>query len=326
MNVYLYELDIDEYGSEVSLPCRLDEYILKFTFFFDTIYLQGSSCLKRSDLFLFFNHHPDLFISDGNKHPLISFVLDSHHESLNGYIENRMKLLSNKRNNIEKSIYIERSAIKKSKELDHKIKRIDIKDRDHDVNVFFKQYLIELSNKMITFPEKDFNIGASIVRSYVLDNNFIQTFELNKEIGRNLLDNKSKYCIGRCIRECYFKANASAVNCDFHCNNWKLQYENINRYIQLIGLERVFKYNWKIDRHIIDKIKSLISFQSLLAIYFNFNNSERFIAFCDYIELKRKDSIYFLYEEPYFSKQLKLFNHDMNIIKRRFVSYHDERG
>lgn len=40
MNVYLYELDIDEYGSEVSLLCLLDEYISKFIFFVDTVYFQ----------------------------------------------------------------------------------------------------------------------------------------------------------------------------------------------------------------------------------------------------------------------------------------------
>ena len=332
MNIYLHELDINEYGTEIQLPCMIEEYILKYVFFTDTVYLQGSSPLKRKDMFEFSSRYYDLFASNGigSIGPLISLVLDPNYESLNHYIENRIELLeknSSGEQNIEKTIYKENKAVKKAIAIDNKIISGDIKRRDHNVNAFFKQYLAELASEIATSSRDDFVKALEVILDYVQNNDFIQTFKLQEKIEQTVTQRASSIVLGQRIRKCYFRANAAAVNCEYHSRKWHLDYKNINAYAELIGLNRVFKYNWKLDRRIIEAIRNADSFKRLLNIYFAFDCCERFIVFCNLIKTKKNSNPQFwFYETALFKKESRAFQRDMNRLKRTVISYHEERG
>lgn len=326
MNVYLHELDIDEYGTEISLPCDIAEYLLKFVFFTDEVYLQSSSTLKRQDLFFFFQRHPDLFGTDGidGANPCIAFVLDPRYESISDYTDDRLRILSthsDKGQNTELAIYKSNRAEKRASEVDHIVSSGDIRRRDHDVNIFFKHNLLNLEIPIIG---DDITKGLETIYEYVLHNAFIQTFELMNRIEGVVANRNSSKIIGKYIRKCYFEANAAAVGCDFHNRDWHLCYENINQYAELIGLNRIFNYNWELDRFLVTSIKNIPSYKSLIAMYYNFSDTQRFRAFCDYVYTRKSNPLYVFYEIAYFGKLKAAFQSDMKKLKDK--TYHEERG
>ncbi len=328
LNIYLHEIDIDEHGAEVSLPCTLEQYLLKYVFFADGVFLQSSSSLKRQDMFAFFQRHSDLFgngdSSDGSGY--IFFVLDPRYDSVGEYIDDRLGILSRQPGsgqNIEYMIYKENEAGKRAGEVDSIVKKDDIKRRVHDVNTFFKYNLLNLN---IPLEGEDFLNGTKMISEYVLQNGFVQTFELMKRIEGIVVNRESAEILGRAVRRCYFEANAAAVGCEYHNRDWRLRYNNINLYCELIGLNRIFRYNWKINKELVTKIKNLPSFRSLISIYYNFNDSKRFLAFFDSIMKKTNNPAYVFYEKPRFYKLKSLFQKDLEELKNSIVIYHEERG
>ena len=261
MNVYLHELDVNEHGTEISLPCVIDEYLIKYCLFVDEVYLQSSSSLKRQDVFLFFQNHFDLCCTDDTGFgSLVTFVLDSCYESLSHYIDDRLTKLSKQIHgeiNTELTIYRANKAVDRAKKLDLVIQSDDIKRRNHNIDSIFKSNLL---NCHIPIIGDDFSLGKNIITNYVLQSEFVQTFQLMDLIKKSVLYDLSADEIGKYIRKCYYSANAEAVDCTFHDRDWHLCYENISRFSELIGLDRIFRYKWDLKRDVVIAIKKLHSF------------------------------------------------------------------
>lgn len=324
MNVYLHEIDIDEHGSEINLPCSIHEYLIKYIFFSDGVYLQSSSSLKRNDMITFFRSHPDFFSAqnDGGT-PHISFVLDPKYESLLHYTDERMHILSTHANNqnMELSVYRENNAVQRAKELDLLIKEDDIKRRLHDVNIFYRSYLQSLEIPVIG---EDIQKGINVINDYILHNDFIQTFDLMSKVDEVVANHESSEIIGKAVRNSYFRANAAAVNCDLHNRDWHLEYRYIHQYANAIGLSRLFQYNWKLDSNIVTIIKSFQSFHNLRSLYYTFNDPVRFLAFIANITKGQSSSQYYFHEKAYFIYLRKALKKDLDSLKHSV--YHEERG
>lgn len=324
MNVYLHEIDINENGTEISLPCSIYEYLTKFILFTDQIYLQSSSALKRRDMVHFYCSHPDYFtVQNQNDPPYISFVLDPRFNSLSEYIDDRMSILSSNsdKQNTELAIYRDNKALQIAKRIDGGIKSEEFAHRSHNVNVIYRN---NLQNLNITVEGNDISKGIDIINDYVINNKFIQTFDLMAKIDNVVIREKSRQMFGKAIRTSYFQANATAVNCTYHNRDWHLLYSNINQYCAAIGLDRLFIYNWKINAKIITIIKSFSSFKNLISLYYSMSDHQRFIAFLDYATSRKDNSLYHLYEVAYFKKQRSSLKKELDSLKS-FVPYHEER-
>lgn len=323
MNVYLHEIDIDEKGAEISLPCSIYEYITKFIFFADSVYLQSSSALKRKDMIYFYCSHSDFFTAiNDNRTPYISFVLDPRFSSLSEYIDSRLSILSSNsdQQNIELSVYMENNAEQKAKEIDDGIKSGDFARRTENINIIYRN---NLQNLNISKGGDDIRKGIEIIDDYVINNNFIQTFDLMNRIDNVVTNQESLDLLGKAIRNSYFEANAAAVGCAYHSRDWHLHYSNIDQFSSAIGLNRLFKFNWKIDSIIVTKIKSLPSFQNLLNLYYAMDDHARFCAFMTYLLTGKDSSLYHFHEITYFRKNKNKLQKELNILKN--IVYHEER-
>ena len=269
--VYLYKLDIDQFGLPIQLDCDIEKYLLYHIILFDEVILQTSAILKSHCLFNQFLKHEDIFMDTINGHHLIFPYQGKNDYSSSLYFEEylnkRFETIGDNKNNCEIYAYKKNRAEKIAKELDsHTIKYMRIANFDTDS--LFRLKVIE-SGKLFLTQIDPSNKVFELFSDFAKGEEAFQTFSLLQKTQMALnISGKNINTLGDWLRNIYYDANACATQClpndDIH-----VSFLNIVKYVELTGLKSIITNSKRINSEIIKTIKGWNCYRYLQTVYFN---------------------------------------------------------
>lgn len=278
--VYLGHLDINSNGvlelQKNGAPASNNdvlEYIFSYGLISDEVLMQGSAPLKSKEVFNAYQRLTDAFVRNEYHlpKPIFSFILSGDIEDYTAYLDDRFNFLKDKGDdNAEKLAYLRNDAEYAVKIIDADLCLIDVPRRKYSVSKAYKKGLIN-SLKSGNFSQHGITDESARNTINIISNEeTIQTFSLID----NLQDLQKKQLLNvyKLARQKYRQANAYGSQSMDSDSDHIYQWHNVNNFLFLIGVSKIFKYNEILSSDLLFKIKLLDSFVGIRKFYFDCQN------------------------------------------------------
>lgn len=325
--VYLYKLDIDEYGEPIRLCCNIEPYLLYHIFLFDEVVLQTSAILKRTDLYRFFLCHEDLFKTIYDGHHIVSPYLGNENtfssQYFGNYLSRRKETVKEKSSiNSELNAYESNGAEHVAKRLDNSFIVSDMPVADKDTDHIFRQTVINAGEEQLWKIDPS-NRTYRLFSDYAQGTDIFQTFFLLQRVAKTQkLNERGMNKLGAWLRENYYIANTLAT-LSIPLDDFHVDFAYVVMFIKLIGLDRLINA-YGTDPETIIQIKSLDCYTYLQSVYFNSSSKAIVFLYRSYYENKFTRLHRPFYERREFHPLCKLYNINPDCFAYAVNSLHKE--